>query len=212
MVSSARGGARGLALAAALLTQLTACSKSADPVKADAGATGSISADHRAQLEKGEVVVTLLEPTGGDGIAALARAVVDAPVAKVWPVVRDCQHFQSFMPRTKESRVSDAAGDQFTCYVEIEMPFPLSNLKASTRSTVRELPGGGHERRWALESGDYERNSGSWTVKPWAEGKKALLEYRIDVKPNSSVPDAIARRAQSSSLPEMFDAIRQRAR
>ncbi len=212
MGRSVRRAARGLLLAAALGGPLAGCSRSADPVKADAGATDTVSGEHRAALEKGEVVVTLLEPTGGEGIAALARAVVDAPVEKVWPVVRDCQHFQSFMPRTKESRVSDAAGDQFTCYVEIEMPFPLSNLKASTRSTVRELPGGVHERRWALESGDYERNSGSWTVKPWAEGKKALLEYRIDVKPNSSVPDAIARRAQSSSLPEMFDAIRQRAR
>ncbi len=200
----------GLALG---LLVVCGCSDRPAPVKADAGATRVVGDADQARLERGEVVITPLQPTGGEGIAALARALVEAPPAAVWPVVRDCQHFSAFMPRTKVSRRSDDQGDEFTCFVEIEMPFPLSNLKSTTRSTVAPLPGGGHVRRWTLVSGDYERNGGSWAVKPWgASGQRSLLEYRVDVKPKMAMPDAIAQRAQSSSLPKLFEAIRVRAR
>ena len=56
-----------------------------------------------AKVSSGEVVIRRLPPTDGDGVAARAFAVVKAPAKKVWPVLRDCQHFKEFLPRTKES-------------------------------------------------------------------------------------------------------------
>jgi hypothetical protein len=46
---------------------------------------------------------------------------------------------------------------------------------------------------------------------PWgADGKKSLLVYWLDVDPKVMVPDAIIRRAQTGSLPDVFEAVRKR--
>jgi ribosome-associated toxin RatA of RatAB toxin-antitoxin module len=168
--------------------------------------------DEMKHLLGGEVVVTPRTPTGGSGISALARGVVDAPPAKVWPILRDCQHFSEFLPRTKSSRASKAADGAPLCHVEIDMPFPLDDAFATTRSVIETLPGGGFKRTWTLVKGDYHRNNGSWAVKPMTGGTRSLLEYTIDLDPKASVPDAIAQRAQASALPKVFEAVRERVK
>ncbi len=170
-----------------------------------------LNGEDRAQVEQGEVVVKRLTPTDDSGVSARAYGVVDAPPAEVFPVVRDCAYFHEFMPRTKNSKLVSQEGPVAICEVEISMPFPISNLVATTRSTNKELPGGGFERRWSLVEGDYNRNNGAWEVTPWgADGKKTLLVYWLDVDPKVMVPDAIIRRAQTGSLPDVFEAVRKR--
>ncbi len=165
-----------------------------------------------AKVARGEVVVVPLEPTDGSGVTAWAAALVNAPVEKVWPVVRDCAHFSRFMPRTKVSRLLRQDGNTLDCMVEISMPFPISNLWSHVRSTLKELPGGGHERRWRLLKGTYKRNNGAWIVQPWeGDASRSLLLYQIDVNPDIFVPDAIIRSAQTGSLPDVFEAVRKRA-
>jgi ribosome-associated toxin RatA of RatAB toxin-antitoxin module len=171
------------------------------------------STEERAQLEKGEVVVEALPPSDDSGVAARARALVDAPPDAVWPVVRDCEHFSEFMPRTKRSRLLQRSFDEAVCEIEVAMPFPLSNLVSTTRSKLIDLPGGGHERRWTLVSGDYRRNEGVWRVLPWGpDGKRTFLEYRLDADPTTHVPDALIRRAQTGSLPDVLEAVRKRVK
>ena len=164
-----------------------------------------------AKVDGGEVVVQEMKPTGGDGVAAWAAGVVNAPMDKVWPVIRDCEHFAKFMPRTKESKLLGKSGDTMDCKTVISMPFPLSNLWAHVRSTTTEHPGGGFTRAWTLLKGNYKRNNGSWTALPWRDDpNRTLIVYRIDVDPDMFVPDAIIRSAQTGSLPKVFTAVRKR--
>lgn len=164
--------------------------------------------DEKKVLEKGDVVVHRLEPTGGKGVAAQAVGVVDAAPAEVWPVVRDCQHFKDFMPRTKHSEVKEENGQRL-CRVELSLPFPMKDLWSETKSTVNEDPPR-FRRAWTLVHGTYHRNDGSWTLLPWADGAKTLLVYRIDSHPDSLVPDGLARSAQAKSLPDVIAAVRKR--
>lgn len=162
------------------------------------------------QLEKGEVVVHPQRPTDGKGIAAQSFGVVDAPTGEVWPVLRDCQHFSQFLPRTKDSAATTEDGATI-CHIELNMPFPLMNLWSDSRSVLREEPGGHYQRSWSLVRGTYRRNSGSWQLVPWGpEQRQTLIVYTLDSDPAILIPDAILRSAQVGSLPEVFKAIRKR--
>ena len=162
------------------------------------------------KLEAGETVIHEVKPTDNKGIGVESFGIIDAPSLEVWPVLRDCQHFSLFMPRTKDSSVKEEAGGPL-CHVELRLPFPLANLWSDTKSVHREEPAGHFHRAWTLVRGTYRRNSGSWSLIPWgAEGKKTLVVYAIDTDPAILIPDGILRAAQTGSLPEVFTAIRKR--
>ncbi len=171
----------------------------------------ALTSGQEAKLEKGEVVLHKLRPTNNSGVAAWAVGLVNAPVAKVWPVLRDCGRYSEFMPRTKSSQLISRAGDTMECKVIISMPFPFSNLWSHVQSKTGTLPGGGHIRAWRLLKGNYKRNRGSWSVLPWkGDAGRTLLVYRLDVDPDMLIPDAIIRAAQTGYLPDVFTAVRKR--
>ena len=164
------------------------------------------------RLDAGEILLERRDPTGGKGVAAQLKAVIEAPVSKVWPTVRDCQHFKEFMPRTAKSELLKKEGNTLLCYVEIKMPWPLSAVKLESLSTIEELDGGGFKRSWKLSKGSFDHNNGSYQVEPFqGDADRTLVTYLVDAKPNIAVPDAILRKAQAKSLPDMIDAIGQRA-
>ena len=161
------------------------------------------------KLEVGGVVVREVTPTDNRGIGVESMGLIDAPSQEVWPVLRDCQHFATFMPRTKASAIQVEDGVPL-CHFELRLPFPLTDLWSDTRSVQREEPSGHFHRAWTMVRGTYHRNSGSWSVLPWGDGKKALVIYAIDSDPKLIIPDAILRSAQTGSLPEVFASIRKR--
>lgn len=169
-------------------------------------------AEELRRLSAGEVIIIEKAPTDGTGVAAVAKGVIDAPVDKVWPIVRDCQHFQEFMPRTAKSELRSQNGDELTCFVEIDMPWPISNLQSETLSRVEKLDGGAMRRTWQHKTGTYTRNNGSWLARPFpGQPQRTLLIYEIDVNPDMAIPDGILRKAQTGSLPKMFVAVAERA-
>ena len=192
---------------------LVICGAILASVAALAHSPPSLSVKHVATLERGEIIVESMKPSGGGGVAARVMGIVDARPVEVWPIVRDCQHYAQFMPRTERSEVRGYRGKASICFVEIDMPFPLSNLWSESASTLTELPGGGFERSWSMIRGNYTRNNGSWRIFPWSEGgARSLIVYRIDTDPDMIIPDAILRSAQTGSLPDVFTAVRNRVR
>jgi hypothetical protein len=162
------------------------------------------------KLGDGEVVIRETTPTGGKGVGAMALGVVDASSDEVWPVLRDCQLFWKFMPRTKKSWVKDEEGVGRICHVELSMPFPLPDLWSDTVAEIREEPRGHYRRAWKLVRGTYHRNDGSWTIVPWGDGAKSLVVYAIDTDPKMAVPDGLIRMGQKGSLPDVISQIRKR--
>lgn len=170
----------------------------------------TLSAAETKKLEANEVVIRELKPTDNRGVSGETLGVVDAATTEVWPVVRDCEHFSTFLPSTKTSS-RKTVGEDSICFDEISLPFPLINLWAETKSVAREEPAGFFRREWSFVKGTYRRNRGSWTVVPWgADGKKSLVVYFVDSDPAILIPDVILRAAQGGSLPQIITGIRKR--
>jgi hypothetical protein len=172
----------------------------------------ALAEEDRTRLDAGEVLVRDLTPTETDGIGMLMMGVVDATPDQVWAVMADCEDQDEFIPRIRHAAVRDRQGDSHTCDLVVDVPFPLGDLRTGTRHHVRGLPDGGHQRRWHLLPGewDYFRNSGSWTVHPYQDGRRSLLIGRMDLLPKSVVPFWILHAAQVRQAPETFTAIRAR--
>ncbi len=185
----------------------------AAPLHAGPGAL--LDEGQRAILEAGGVVVVAEHPKHGKGHAYRSYGLVDAPPARVWAVVRDCEHLDEYMPRMARAVEFDRHEGSYVCETEIELPFPLSNRVNAARSVLEELPGGVFRRHWSLVAGDWDylRNDGSWTVQPWDQsGRRTLLEYWLDAWLKSSVPDFIVEAARKVQAPAAYEAIRRRVR
>lgn len=166
----------------------------------------------RQRLAAGEIVTTEREPTGGKGVAFRSMHVLPYPPEVVWPVVRDCDRFDEFLPHVVRSDRHDVAGTT-TCTVVTDLPFPLGEVTSEVSVTFHTLDGGGHRRSWTLVRGDYVRNDGSWTVVPWGEyAAESLAINEMDVQPDSMLPTFLVRAVQYHHLPESWAAIEARAR
>lgn len=166
----------------------------------------------QGELQGSRVVYIEQEPQDGEGVALTACGLIDAAAAEVWPVLRDCESYEHFLPGVERSALQSRNGDVAFCEALIDLPFPLGDLRSLERVTETKLAGGGFERRWSLESGSYRRLEGSWTLLPQADGQHTLAVYQLDMDPETVVPDFVLRRAQSSTAPGVFEAIRERVR
>ncbi len=172
----------------------------------------ALAEDERSRLEAGGVVVRDLRPSDGEGIGVLVMGVIEASPDRVWAVMSDCGEQDQFLPRVTYSAVRDRDGDEHTCELVVDLPFPMAPARTATRHYVRRLPDGGYQRRWELLPGDwsYRRDSGSWSVHPYADGRRSLLVDRLDLLVKSAVPAWIVRAAQTEQAPATFAAIRKR--
>lgn len=161
------------------------------------------------RLATGEILVIRMEPTGGTGAAAMVKALVDAPVATVWPAVRDCQHFDQFMPRVEKSELREHDGEGMLCYTLVKLPF-LKDLESETLSTIEEPTPGSFKRTWVLHKGTFTHNNGSYLVEPFqGDANRSLVTYTIDAKPSIPIPDAMLKQAQSKTLPKLMEKLRE---
>ena len=179
-------------------------------------ALGSLAAPAQAQskewLDKGNISVKSRAVKGTSTPETLVVAVVDAAPEVVWRLVSDCAKYKKTMNRIASSKLLSQTGDEHICEVEIEMPFPLSNLKGTTRAK-HQVSAQRWERSWSLIKGDYKFNNGSWVLEPFeGSSQRTLVTYRVHAEPTTSVPDWVRERAQKKSLPEMIERLRQEAK
>ena len=173
--------------------------------------TAAFSGDELKRIDKGEILVKRGTPKDGEGVTARMVALIKAPVSKVSPLVHECEHFSKFVPRTIKSEKRSESGNHRLCYVEIDAPFPLSNLWALTDAYSRTFQDGRFLRKWYLREGSFKKNTGYWSLIPYgAKRQQTLAIYWVETKPDIAVPSFIIRSAQASSLPKLIKAIRKR--
>lgn len=173
-------------------------------------------ADAAPSLEEriagGEVVIQTRRVAGAELPEATVHAVIDAPPAKVWAIISDCARYKRTMPRIKDSKQLSQSGNKTVCEVTVDMPFPLSNLTSVSEATHVVGPPT-WERKWHMLRGDFARNEGAWILSSFnPEGTRTRVLYRVLAEPNTSIPNAIIRKAQQSSLPNMIESIRKHSR
>ena len=170
----------------------------------------ALEADEARRLEAGELGVMRHEVPGRSVPRVEARALVQAPPEKVWPIIADVAHYKDWMPRVLESEVVSREGDEIVSRLVLDMPFPFGDLTSLTTVVHTVEPGRLYKRVWRLRGGDFLENAGSWTLEPHAEGRATRITYEILSEPNVPLPSFILESAQRTSLPELFTRLRDR--
>lgn len=162
-----------------------------------------------ARLDKGEIIVSTTPVSGSDIPKVVVKGVIEAPPEKVWRIVENCQNYHRTMPRVEKSEKVKVEGNEVTCRVEIDLPFPLSNLTATTLGIHTEKPDR-YLRKWSLIEGDYKFNTGSWDL-TWFKGdpNRTMVVYTVHAEPKNVVPDWMRERAQKSSMPGVIERLRE---
>ncbi len=162
----------------------------------------------RDRLDKGEIVVELKDIKGSDIPEATVTAVIDAAPEEVWKIVGDCSRYTKTMIRVLESKQIRKKGDQITCQVTTDMPWPLSNLTALTQAKHVVGPPV-WSRTWVLIKGDFESNRGSWRIQNFdSSGQRSLVIYKVHAVPDMMVPDGLITKAQRETLPKLIKHLR----
>ncbi len=172
------------------------------------GALPSLAWARGDALSRGEITLKTQDVKGSDTPRVIVKAVVDAPMEKVWRLIEDCANYKRYFDNIASSKLLKREGDQFICEVEVSLPFPFSNLVGVTRATHTITPTK-RSRSWTLIRGDYKANTGSWVLEPYGEGgTRTLATYTVHADPTTSVPDWLRVKAQKKSLPGMMERLR----
>ena len=166
-------------------------------------------AEQRKRLEAGEVLIKMKNSKNGVS-AVRMMGLIKAPMKKVWSLIEDCNKYTKTMLRLKEAKELSRKGNQIKCKTVVAMPFPVKDLTAVTIATHTEKPGKEYKREWKLVEGDFKVNTGSWTLKPYKDGR-TLAIYKAKAAPKIDIPDMIRSAAQKKTLPKLFRHIRAQA-
>lgn len=170
----------------------------------------------RARLDRGEVVIETAPVPGSALPRVLLDAVIEAPPESVWPLINNTGDYCRTMPAVKRveelSREPGAEGDRVRVRLTVGMPFPLKDLTSITNARHTERPGELYRRAWELESGDYEANSGAWTLTPFeGDGRRTHVRYQVHAVPRIRIPGAIQQLVQKKALPRLIEHLRKLA-
>jgi len=120
-----------------------------------------------ARLAKGEVVIKTTEIKGEDIPKVVAKAVIKAPMEKVWALIEKCENYEKTMLNLKSAKELSRKGNAVRCATVIDLPWPMSDLTAVTDAVHTIKPGQSYQRSWKLVKGDFDFNNGSWKLTPF---------------------------------------------
>ncbi len=165
------------------------------------------------------VKVFVRDVPGGRLREVKAETVIPVPPARVLAVLRDIDHYVEFMPYVVEARrLSEFEGGHYE-YQRLDPPF-VDRRDFAVRVDVQTDASGVTEWRWR-EANDrapelphgtvrVEVNRGYWRLQP-LDGGRTALGYYLYTDPGGSIPAWVANRANTTSVPDLLAALRNRA-
>lgn len=167
--------------------------------------------EQRTKLEAGEILTRVKDVEPHSATLAHAVGIVDAPPAAVWKHIDACGDYSKFLPRVAESEEMSRKGEDVVCRTVVSFPFPIGDVPSEMACRHRVLGEDRFQRQWKGIKGPYHVNEGSWNLFPWGEDKKrTLVVYSIKVAPEVQIPQALRRKVQEMTLPNVIEAVRKR--
>lgn len=147
-----------------------------------------------------------------------ATRVMPVAIDDVWATITDVEHFVEFMPYVAEARVVKRTDSGHFEYLRINPPF-VSQRDYTLHVTV-EQDEGFYQRSWTIANAHgpaptdnavrLQICDGSWTLRR-VDADHTEVTYWIYTDPAGSIPAWVANRANHQSIPEVLDAVHQRA-
>jgi len=130
--------------------------------------------------------------------------VINAPVERVFSVIKDYQKYPEFLPEVKSTRLSNRRGDEVDVLYEVDV---LKRIRYTLR--LKEEPP--NRISWTFVEGEVMRdNRGHWLLEDLGGGKTRAT-YNIEMKLGPLVPKSIVNVLVDSSLPKMLEAFKKRS-
>lgn len=149
---------------------------------------------------------------------------VDAPARAVFRLLNDYARYREMMPYTEESRVVSVEEDGKVIHFYSRINAPLVSKRDYTMRIVnttdpRDAQGRLSNRWTPSEKGPPPMdgvvrvaiNEGSWLIEPLGDGSRCRATYTLYTDPGGSLPTWVKNSANSSAIPDMFEAIRKHA-
>jgi hypothetical protein len=165
------------------------------------------SDDRREKLDRGDILTETRAVPGAALPEVTMRGVIDAPPQRVWDIISHCADFHRTIYRIKESRELSRDGDHVRCETVFDSPWLMPPLRAVV-TAKHTVEADRWVREWWLESGDYDFNTGRWTLMTWAPGR-TLVEYRVHSQPKVSVPTRLQRLGATAGPAKLFEKLRE---
>jgi len=150
-----------------------------------------------------------------------AVVVVDFPVEKIWAVIDDIEKYTEFMPYLEEVQVLEKEPNKVVAYHRLDAPLVSERDYTLLIESTPEPEKRHYFRSWKIAEGAGPQIKdgivrvrvcdGSWTLKSVGPNKTHLT-YFLHTHPGGSVPMWIANKANTVSLPALFEAITNRTR
>jgi len=188
----------------ALVSGLIAGFGSAELLAKPAQGPTTKKAKKRLQLQQGKIVQRQAAVKGVDIPELITEAVVNASLSRVYALVRDCRNSVRLVEAVvRVKRLSHSKTAQ-RCRLHVHMPAPFSNLESvldyKLTETLQRC-----EMSFRLRKGDYLRNRGTWTLRPFgADKKRTLVRYQLHCVPKTRAPDAAIIWGTRRSVKAMF--------
>lgn len=165
--------------------------------------------DDQAQLDAGEILFRTTAVKGSELPRATVRAVIDAPMERIWAIIERCADYKRTMVRVIESEELERNGGNILCRVKVDMPWPVDDLQATTRAVHTVEPGKRYRRAWSLVEGDYKSNEGSWTLTAFGDKPgRTMVVYEVHAEPKIAVPNFVLKKATRSTVIDLIERLR----
>ena len=152
-----------------------------------------------------------------------AETVIDASIDRIWDVLDDVDSYAAFMPYLVEARqVPHEPGQKKEKleYFRVNPPLVSQRDYVIKIDAEQDRAKGEYVRRWSTaphvdmprrkDSIRLDVCDGSWTLKKQVDGKTKVT-YWVYTDPAGSIPGWVANQANSRSVPDVLEAVRNRA-
>jgi coenzyme Q-binding protein COQ10 len=153
--------------------------------------------------------IRLLDENKGGVKTAEAVFLIKARPDAVFRAVTDFDHYPEFMPNIVKAACADCSTKnkkyKFTLKIGIwDINYTLF-LKSEYKDNKYSLT-------WEYVEGDIRDTSGSWRIEPYDKNKGySFVFYRVKTDPGRFVPDWVADRLSTKSIPDMIAAVSKRS-
>jgi len=156
-----------------------------------------------------DYIVRLLDTPGSKIKTAEALFLVKASPDAVYRIITDYNHYPEFMPNIAKTTILQKSGTATRCKFTLKIALFEIEYTLSLKSDINSRP---YSLAWDFIEGDINDTTGAWLIeKDGEEGNYSLVHYTVHTDPGRLVPDWIANKLSSESIPDMIAAIRTRA-
>ena len=153
--------------------------------------------------------IRLIESKGSGVKTAEAIFLIKAPPETVFKTVTDFNHYPEFMPNIKAATPVEKGNRNKKYKFTLKVAFWDINYVLLLKSNVKNRL---YSLNWEFVEGDIRDTSGSWEIKQYdKDNEYSLILYRVRTDPGRFVPDWVADRLSTKSIPDMIKAVEKRS-